>query len=78
MSAEQAGLLAGLWAGPQGLLERPRPCSIAELQALYARCAHLPGPWEQLCALWDTALVHRLPTPFAAMHGRPCHPLHVP
>ena len=62
VSTEQAALLAALMSGPDGLCDPPRPCSIAELQALHARCAGVPVAWEQLCALWDTALVRPAPT----------------
>ena len=57
ISADQAGLLDALFAGPEALVEPARPCSISELQTLHMRCAHLPAAWEALCAVWDVGLV---------------------
>lgn len=57
ISLEQADLLDALFAGPEALVDPPRPCSISELQTMYLRCAHLPAAWESLCAVWDVGLV---------------------
>ena len=65
ISADQAGLLDALFAGPEALVEPARPCSISELQTLYMRCAHLPAAWEALCAVWDVGLVR---SPSAGWH----------
>jgi hypothetical protein len=56
VTLEQAALLGALWGAPEGLVQPPRPCSIAELQALHARASRIPGAWAALGALWDTAL----------------------
>ena len=41
LSLEQAQVLAELFSGKTGMLANPAPCTIAELQNYYSRCAGL-------------------------------------